>query len=133
MMQFLGALRDLAADEARRFAGRLGRLLVFGLLAFIALCVGLGFLTAAIHRALADAFGPLPAAFIMSAGFLLVAVICFAVAMANGRGDGAGRAPLPSRRDDRETEPLGPGAVGAAFALGFAREMLRRRRRTPPK
>ncbi len=129
MLHILNALRDVAADEAKRFAGRIGRMIAFGLLALVALVVGLGFLTAALHRALADAFGPLPAAFIMSALFLLIAVICFAVAVSGGKGERDSRAPLPARRDDPDAAPLGPAAVGAAYAVGFARGLLRRRRR----
>lgn len=114
--------------EAKALALKAGLLGLAGMFVLIAF----GFATAGVYVALLHALGPVPALFIMTGIFLVLALIIFLI---------ASRKPRPRRRirieeevDDalppgREGDQLASlGTVAAAFAFGVVRGLTRRRR-----
>jgi hypothetical protein len=119
-------LAERAAHQAA-VAGRRALLMLLGVACFL---VTIGFLSAALYTWLDQSYGVYVAIFGLAAAFLVLGLILMLAGSMSGR-----RKPHPGTASDPlaglaglATEPVAPlAALVAAFALGFARGLRRRR------
>jgi hypothetical protein len=132
MMSWLSALGAAAADQAGRAMQRIASKALLWLVGGALMLVALGFMTAALYTVIADRLGPVPAQLILAGIFAFVGIVIVLIAALSGRRppppDGVAALDPTGELGLGKGRPAGLAAVTAAFAFGFARGLLRRRR-----
>ncbi len=128
MLPWLTAFVRLGGDLARREMARIFVAIALWSLAAILILCALGFAVGGVHAAIASGLGPVAARFVMSGGFLALALLTFALAAWRKRRGRRRRPALDVPGLDVGGQRVSLATVAAAFAFGFARGLTRRRK-----